>query len=79
MTDAYGASTPVGVHRSPLFTVSGVASVSLKCVTIRSFIPLGLLFHPYGTAVPCLWDYSLSHKRLRSPDCVAPRQGVLSS
>ena len=58
MTDAYGASTPVGVHRSPLFTVSGVASVSLKCVTIRSFIHLGLWFHPYGTAVPCLRDCS---------------------
>ena len=23
MTDAYGANTPVGVHRSPLFTMSG--------------------------------------------------------
>ena len=33
MTDAYGAGTPVGVHRSPLFTISGVAPVTLKCVT----------------------------------------------
>ena len=34
MTDAYGAGTPVGVHRSTLFTMSGVAPVTLKCVTL---------------------------------------------
>ena len=33
LTDAYGAGSPVGVHRSPLFTMSGVAPVTLKCVT----------------------------------------------
>ena len=71
-------------------------SVKLKCVTTRSFIPMGLQFHPcgtavpslrdcsfistglqfhpYGTAVPSPRDCSLSHKRLGSPGCVAPRQ-----
>ena len=55
MTDAYGAGTPVGVHRSPLFTMSGVAPVTLKCVT-----PGLLALRSIGSAICTTFVYNVS-------------------
>ena len=62
------AGTPVGVHRSPLFTVSGVTPVTLKCVSpaIKHLCLTLLLFFRYFLVTIVIINHEINNEDLTS-------------